>query len=77
MTFLFKFKLIWVSNVQKNAGLLHDYTYDLKAVLNRHIASNEARTEIEIEVLYKWILQTYKVDPSGIASFIYNSKSKA
>ena len=49
---------------------VHSNIHDLPGI-------NELRKEIEIEVLYKWVLQNHAVDPSSIASFIYKCTSRA
>ena len=46
------------------------------ACIYGRVATNEPRKEIEIEVLYKWVMQNHDVDPSGIASFIYKCTSR-
>ena len=46
------------------------HIYDLPGI-------SEPRKEIEIEVLYKWVIQNHGVDPSSIASFIYKCTSRA
>jgi hypothetical protein len=61
----------------ENAGVRHDYTKDLRTILLRQLPPNELRTELEIEVLYKWVMQAKDIDPTGIASTIYQCKKKA
>ena len=62
---------------EKTGRPIHDYSYDLRCILSRATATNEPRKEIEIEVLYKWVVQNRDVDPSGIPSFLYKCTSRA
>lgn len=60
-----------------NTGVKHDYEPDVRLILYRHIPEDEHRTELEIEVLYKWMQQVCDLDPTGIAKVVVQSKSKA
>lgn len=60
----------------KNTDIQHDYVQDARIVLSRPLDQDELRTELEIEVLYKWTLQVHKLDPTGIAHMIMSCKSK-
>lgn len=62
----------WIAAV----NIKHNYEYDIKVILSRKLPSDELRTELEIEVLYNYIKQTKDIDPTGIASTIYNSKKR-
>lgn len=64
---------IWV----KNTAVSHDYEADARMILYRHIPVSELRTELEIEVLYKWVIQVKDLDPTGIANTIFMCKRKA
>ena len=55
---------------------IHDYTYDMRCILSRPIGQKEYRKELEIEIMYKWVLQNYNADHSGIASFIQKCSSR-
>lgn len=61
----------------KQTNVKHDYENDLRAILSRKLPEGDLRTELEIEVLYKWMAQVKDIDPTGIASTIYNCKKKA
>ena len=67
---------LWVSNVSRGNQPIYDYSNDLRSIFSRPIGRHVKRTEIEIEVLYKWVLQNYKLDPSGIANFLFKCKSR-
>jgi hypothetical protein len=64
----------WVKNV--NPPVVHDYTSDLKTILMRQLANDEMRSELEIEVLYKWAMQHADKDPTGVASILCFCKRK-
>ena len=68
---------LWIENVDSRTRPIHDYDYDLRAILVRSISQTEARQEIEIEVMYKWVLQKYQLDSSGLANFLFKCKSRA
>jgi len=61
----------------KNANVIHDYAKDVRVILSRPLKSDELRSELEIEVMYKWVLQNYSVDPTGIAHSVHACKSRA
>ena len=67
---------IWVKKCGTTEKPLHDYNYDLRALLSRSISLSENRTELEIEVMYKWAMQKQHIDPSGIANVLITCKSK-
>ena len=50
----------------------HDYKSDLKMILKRPLGIDELRTELEIEVLYKWMVQNAEGDPTNIAHLLGN-----
>eukprot|EP01039_Chlorochromonas_danica_P009216 gene9216-10177_t len=64
---------MWV----KNADVQHDYEADARTILTRKIPIDELRSELEIEVLYKWVLQAKDIDPTGVATTIFMSKKKS
>ncbi len=64
---------IWI----ERTGVKHDYEADVRMILSRKIPEDDFRTELEIEVLYKWIVQVKDIDPTGIASTIFQCKRKA
>ena len=41
----------------RNTGIQHDYTTDVRAILSRRIEINDLRSELEVEVLYKWAVK--------------------
>ena len=59
----------------ENSGPEHDYSVDVSAILSRKIADRDMRTELEIEVLNKWIFQNSKGDPTGLPHMLGNLKS--
>lgn len=61
----------------KNTGVIHNYEDDVRMILTRKLPDELMRTELEIEVLYKWIVQTKDLDPTGISSTIYSCKRKS
>ena len=61
----------------KNTGVLHDYETDAKIILSRKLPEEELRTELEIEVLFKWIYMTKDKDPTGIANSIFLCKKRS
>jgi hypothetical protein len=69
-------KQAWERLIERT-GVYHDYTKDLRTILFRQLPTNELRTELEIEVLYKWVMQVKDIDPTGIASTIYECKKKS
>lgn len=66
----------WSILVQKTQ-VVHDYEKDVRMILFRQIPTGELRTELEIEVMYNWILQVKDKDPTGIANTIFMCKKKA
>lgn len=48
-------------------NIIHDYKSDTIMILSKVLRSDEYRSELEIEVMFKWVLQTYSGDPTGIA----------
>jgi len=62
----------WCGNLNKS----HDYTSDLLTILSHPINNNMLRTELEIEVMYKWIIQNAYKDPTGIAAMLHSCKRK-
>lgn len=67
---------IWTSKCGTQDAPLHDYNYDLRAILSRPVSLSENRSELEIEVMYKWAMQKRALDPSGIANILITCKSK-
>lgn len=61
----------------KSTGISHDYETDARIILSRKLHDDELRTELEIEVLYKWIASIKDIDPTGIATTIYMTKKKS
>lgn len=61
----------------KKANIVHDYESDLRQILCRKIPEDELRSELEIEVMYRWVKQAKDVDPTGVANTIFLSKKKA
>lgn len=57
--------------------VFHDYTVDVRIILSRSRLEDEQLDELETEVLYKWVLQNYHADPTGIAHALKCCKSKA
>jgi CRP-like cAMP-binding protein len=66
----------WKKLVGKT-GVSHNYELDARIILSRKLPDEELRTEIEIEVLYKWIQQTKDNDPTGIANTIFLCKRRS
>jgi CRP-like cAMP-binding protein len=64
---------LWVNK----AGISHNYKQDVITILSRVIPEDELRTEFEIEVIFKWVLQNHHIDPTGIAYTLYMCNSKA
>ena len=60
----------------KHTGVIHDYLADVITILSRPLAATELRTELEVEVIFKWVLQDYALDPTGIAYTLYMCMSK-
>jgi hypothetical protein len=60
----------------RNTGVSHDYTADIRSILSRPICDWELRTELEIEVMYKWVLQNCNKDPTGLAFFLRSLKRR-
>ena len=61
----------WVRNTE----IVHDYSKDVRTILARAISSKELRSELEIEVMCKWVAQQAKCDPTGIAYNLMSCKS--
>lgn len=68
-------KQAWQTFTERT-GVKHDYNQDLRTILSRQLPADELRTELEIEVLYKWVMQAKDIDPTGIASTIFHCKKK-
>jgi CRP-like cAMP-binding protein len=64
---------LWVNNT----GVFHNYKQDVITILSRIIPEDELRTELEIEIIFKWVLQNHHIDPTGIAYTLYMCNSKA
>jgi CRP-like cAMP-binding protein len=62
--------------LSKNTNVTHDYESDLSKILTRKLPDNSLRTELEIEVLYKWVVQTKQSDPTGISNTLYHCKKR-
>ncbi len=48
------------------SGVVHEYKNDIRTILSRKIPDYQQRSELEIEVLFKWILEVHDHDPTGI-----------
>ena len=57
-----------------NMEVEHDYALDVQTILSHPLAENEMRTELEIEVLYKWVRQNANQDYTGIAATIFSCR---
>ena len=60
----------------KNTDIVHDYTSDVREVLIRPIGETTLRSELEIEIMYKWIMQNHHKDTTGICHTIKSCKKK-
>lgn len=60
----------------KNTEVAHDYEADVRKILTRKLPESSLRTELEVEVMYKWTKQIRDVDPTGIAGTIFYCKKK-
>jgi len=56
---------------------VHDYTYDVRKILSRFLPDNELRTELEVEVIHKWAVQTHVIDPTGISHLLVSCRRKS
>lgn len=54
----------------------HDYNEDMRIILLRRASASERRSELEIEVMFKWVLQNYSKDPSGLSNMLFSCKKK-
>lgn len=61
----------------QNTGVNHDFELDARVILSRKLPEDELRTELEIEILFKWIYNTKDIDPTGIANTIYLCKKRS
>ena len=61
----------------QNTRVKHDYELDARVILSRKLPEDELRTELEIEILFKWIYNTKDIDPTGIANTIYLCKKRS
>ena len=62
----------WTANT-----VTHDYSKDLRTILSRPLASDELRTELEIEILHKWVIQNAQKEPTNIAQFLGNCNKRS
>lgn len=53
----------------KKTDVIHKYSDDIRVILSRKIPDDQQRSELEIEVLYKWILEVHDHDPTGIGNY--------
>lgn len=60
----------------KNANVIHDYSLDVRMILSRAISPYAKRTELEIEVLYKWCQQKAPLDSTSICHAVVTCKKK-
>ena len=60
----------------KNVSIDHDYIADVRTVLLRLRGDDSIRSELELEVIFKWVMQYSHADPTGIARLIMNCKNK-
>ena len=58
----------WMNGCNDRAD--HDYTEDVKIVLQRELSTEELRSELEIEVIWKWALRNQSQDPSCITCIL-------
>ena len=54
----------------------HDLTNDLLVVLQRRLPLHELRSELEVEVIFKWASRCQSSDPSGVSTVIRNCRSR-
>jgi hypothetical protein len=62
---------------RESVGLEHDYDEDMRIILLRRLGANERRSELEIEVMYKWVLQHHAKDSTGLSHMLFSCKRKA
>lgn len=62
----------WVVNTE----LFHDYDADMRMILGRQIDAGEKRSELEIEVMFKWCIQKFRMGTLGLAHLVAMSRSK-
>jgi hypothetical protein len=62
--------LSYAWSLWSSKSVSHDYANDLKIILRRPLGTDELRTELEIEVLHKWIMQKVDRDPTNVAHLI-------
>lgn len=60
----------------KNTCIVHDYTADVISILSNPIGVSEMRTELELEVMYKWALQQSHLCPTGLAYNLSQCRSR-
>lgn len=60
----------------KNVSIDHDYIADVRTVLLRLRGDDSVRSELELEVIFKWVMQYGNADPTGIARLLMNCKNK-
>lgn len=56
----------------KATNVYHDYTADVFTILSRHIPPDEKRSELEIEVLWNWVLSKLREDDGGCSTGIHH-----
>ena len=62
----------WIGKTQ----VYHDYTTDVRIILTKQRNEGEMLDELEIEVLYKWVIQHQGDDPTGLPSLLASCKSR-
>jgi CRP-like cAMP-binding protein len=60
----------------RNTNVIHDYVVDLLTIMSRILRDDEYRTELEIEVVCKWVLQNQAIDPTGLAYSLHRCSSR-
>eukprot|EP01041_Mallomonas_annulata_P006115 gene6115-12382_t len=61
----------------KACGVDHDYVKDVSTILSRYIPSDTLRTELEIEILYKFMSLNHHKDPTGLGFTLLHCKKMA
>ena len=62
----------WTEKTECN----HDYAKDVRAILCHPLPHTQMRSELEIEIIYKWVRQNALHDVTGIAASLYACSSK-
>ena len=59
-----------------NTSIHHNYAFDMRVILSRPLDRTVRRSELEIEIGYKWVINNCNVDPTGIAYMIQACRSR-